>query len=263
MSCQYEGRAGSRSAAQDWAAPKWLTHPNIELFIARRQGDFAKLRKLHHKMMVIDKLIVVAGSFNYTEPANEFNNENIFRGMGSKHAEVEGVDVESDPLRRNSRGLKQEIDKVEIFLSCPYDSSAQAKERADEDTTEELGFQGPRSLFMPGARSYTKARLRSELWRSLRGLGLLLATPDEPNQCRREFGLDLELTPKEIAKRPIVLDGLAAVAFGEICPSKGEVGIYKSVAQKRPPARPTSTARAKSRSATRGAPRPSSACSGS
>src|SRR6266511_2094485 len=43
----------------------------FELFVPRRQGAFAKLRKLHHKVMVIDELIVVAGSFNYTEPANE------------------------------------------------------------------------------------------------------------------------------------------------------------------------------------------------
>ena len=28
--------------------------------------------------MVIDERIVVAGSFNYTEPANDYNDENIF-----------------------------------------------------------------------------------------------------------------------------------------------------------------------------------------
>ena len=81
-------------------------------------------------MMVIDELIVVAGSFNYTEPANEFNDENIFV-MGSTHAEVEGVDVESNPCRQLAIHMKQEIERI-IFLSCPYDSSAQAKERADE-----------------------------------------------------------------------------------------------------------------------------------
>lgn len=75
---------GEPDRIQDWAAPKWLQHPNIELFVPRRSGAFANLRKLHHKLMVIDELIVVAGSFNYTEPANAYNDENIFV-MGSTH----------------------------------------------------------------------------------------------------------------------------------------------------------------------------------
>ena len=45
---------------------------------------FARLRKLHHKPMVIDERIVVADSFNDTQPANEYNDENIF-AMGSTH----------------------------------------------------------------------------------------------------------------------------------------------------------------------------------
>jgi len=32
---------------------------------------------LHHKLMVIDEQLVIAGSFNYTEPATLFNDENI------------------------------------------------------------------------------------------------------------------------------------------------------------------------------------------
>jgi phosphatidylserine/phosphatidylglycerophosphate/cardiolipin synthase-like enzyme len=39
--------------------------------------------------MVIDDLIVVAGSFNYTQPADEFNDEHILV-LGSTHAEFEG-----------------------------------------------------------------------------------------------------------------------------------------------------------------------------
>ena len=34
-------------------------------------------RKLHHKLMVIDKKLIIAGSFNYTGPANKTNDENI------------------------------------------------------------------------------------------------------------------------------------------------------------------------------------------
>ena len=73
---------------------EWLKHQNIELHVPKRQGAFARLRKLHHKLMVIDERIVVAGSFNYTQPANEYNDENIFV-MGSTHKEVEGIEVEA------------------------------------------------------------------------------------------------------------------------------------------------------------------------
>ncbi|MGD9035364.1 MAG: phospholipase D-like domain-containing protein, partial [Syntrophobacterales bacterium] len=32
---------------------------------------------LHHKLMVLDEQVIVAGSFNYTGPANKLNDENI------------------------------------------------------------------------------------------------------------------------------------------------------------------------------------------
>ena len=35
------------------------------------------LRKLHHKLMVLDEQVVIAGSFNYTGPATRLNDENI------------------------------------------------------------------------------------------------------------------------------------------------------------------------------------------
>ncbi len=36
------------------------------------------MRKLHHKLMVIDGQVVIGGSFNYTGHANRLNDENIF-----------------------------------------------------------------------------------------------------------------------------------------------------------------------------------------
>jgi len=75
---QIKGVLDQGQAAQNWAAPRWLVHPNIELFVPKREGVLTQLRKVHHKLMVIDELIVVGGSFNYTEPANAFNDENIF-----------------------------------------------------------------------------------------------------------------------------------------------------------------------------------------
>ncbi|MDP8929883.1 MAG: phospholipase D-like domain-containing protein [Actinomycetota bacterium] len=59
-------------AAHGWAAPRWLDHPKIELFVPEKAGVFASLRKVHHKLMVIDRRVVVAGSMNYTRPANDF-----------------------------------------------------------------------------------------------------------------------------------------------------------------------------------------------
>jgi phosphatidylserine/phosphatidylglycerophosphate/cardiolipin synthase-like enzyme len=105
-------------AAQQWAAPKWLKHANIKLYLPKKAGAFAALRKLHHKLMVIDERIVVAGSYNYTEPANLYNDENIFV-MGSTHAEVAGVDVEVSPTRQLARFFKAEIERI-IALSDPY-----------------------------------------------------------------------------------------------------------------------------------------------
>lgn len=98
-------------ANQDWAAPSWLKHPNIELYVPRRAGDFADLRKVHHKLMVIDEEVVVAGSFNYTAPANEYNDENIFV-LGSVHAEVEGIEVQATEGRKLAAYLKSEIERI-------------------------------------------------------------------------------------------------------------------------------------------------------
>jgi phosphatidylserine/phosphatidylglycerophosphate/cardiolipin synthase-like enzyme len=35
------------------------------------------VRKVHYKLMVIDRRLVIAGSFYYTAPAGTLNNENI------------------------------------------------------------------------------------------------------------------------------------------------------------------------------------------
>jgi phosphatidylserine/phosphatidylglycerophosphate/cardiolipin synthase-like enzyme len=43
------------------AAPSWLDRKNVALYTPRREVGF---RKLHHKLMAIDRAIVVAGSFN-------------------------------------------------------------------------------------------------------------------------------------------------------------------------------------------------------
>jgi phosphatidylserine/phosphatidylglycerophosphate/cardiolipin synthase-like enzyme len=51
------------------------------------------LRKLHHTLLVVDKATVVAGSFNYSEPATLFNDQALIV-IGSPHDESEGVKVD-------------------------------------------------------------------------------------------------------------------------------------------------------------------------
>lgn len=59
---------------QEWAATKPLKAAGVELF-DNRPGT--GVRKVHHKLMVIDERLVIAGSFNYTAPATTLNDENI------------------------------------------------------------------------------------------------------------------------------------------------------------------------------------------
>jgi phosphatidylserine/phosphatidylglycerophosphate/cardiolipin synthase-like enzyme len=68
--------------------------------------------------MVIDDRIVVAGSFNYTAPANEYNDENLFV-LGSPHLEVEGAEVEVDPIRDLAVHARAEIQRL-FALSEPF-----------------------------------------------------------------------------------------------------------------------------------------------
>jgi phosphatidylserine/phosphatidylglycerophosphate/cardiolipin synthase-like enzyme len=98
-------------AKQKWAVPQWLKHENIELRIPKKEGDLKGLRKVHHKLMVIDDRIVVAGSFNYTMPANDYNDENLFV-IGSPHTEVEGITVEADPVKDIARHMRDEIQRL-------------------------------------------------------------------------------------------------------------------------------------------------------
>jgi phosphatidylserine/phosphatidylglycerophosphate/cardiolipin synthase-like enzyme len=68
--------------------------------------------------MVIDDRIVVAGSFNYTQPANDYNDENLFV-IGSPHTEVEGIEVEADPVKEVAVHARKEIKRL-FDLSAPF-----------------------------------------------------------------------------------------------------------------------------------------------
>lgn len=59
---------------RDWAATRLVADSGGEAWLASRKNG---LGKLHHKLMVIDGEVIIAGSFNYTDPANRLNDENI------------------------------------------------------------------------------------------------------------------------------------------------------------------------------------------
>lgn len=110
------GAVDRGQAAQGWAAPKTMSDPHISLFQPTKASG---VRKLHHKLMVIDERIVVAGSFNYTEPANDYNDENIFV-LGSVDQVSHGVPVAAQPVEELARHMKAEIQRIITQLSEPY-----------------------------------------------------------------------------------------------------------------------------------------------
>jgi len=65
-------------ANQTWSATETLKNAGLSLFFIPRSGlPEPSPRKLHHKLMVIDEQLIIAGSFNYTGPATQLNDENI------------------------------------------------------------------------------------------------------------------------------------------------------------------------------------------
>ena len=65
-------------ANQKWSAKDTLANAGLELHLVPRKGlKKPRPRKLHHKLMVIDEQLIIAGSFNYTGPANQLNDENM------------------------------------------------------------------------------------------------------------------------------------------------------------------------------------------
>ena len=70
------GVLDARAANQKWAATRPVRNAGAELYVAKSRPG-CRLGKLHHKLMVIDEQLIIAGSFNYTGPANRLNDENI------------------------------------------------------------------------------------------------------------------------------------------------------------------------------------------
>lgn len=99
--------------AAAWAATKGLTGGSIELHANRRGTG---VRKLHHKLMVIDERLLIVGSFNYTAPANNLNDENII--VIGDLEEPAGTPAD-DAQRELARFALDEIDRIVRDLAEP------------------------------------------------------------------------------------------------------------------------------------------------
>ena len=103
---------------QTWAATYGLRDiDGIDLFLSAngKQEGGAILNKLHHKLAVIDDIVVIAGSFNFTLPATNLNDENILV-IGSRYAE----DPDSIARQRElALFARAEIDRMIDELAFP------------------------------------------------------------------------------------------------------------------------------------------------
>ncbi len=103
-----------------WAPTKRLHEAGVDVFLPRKEAPF---RKLHHKLMVIDDAAVIAGSFNYTGNANDYNDENIFV-IGSPHPDLpasEGGPVDVDECAAICQFFRAEIDRIIDDLGQTYE----------------------------------------------------------------------------------------------------------------------------------------------
>jgi len=107
-----QGVLDAGQGGSDWAATPWLHKAGIRVFLSDKD-KLPGLRKLHHKLMVIDDDIVIAGSMNYTGPANEYNDENIFV-IGNPYdlSKGEGGPVDHIECKAIATFFRNEIERI-------------------------------------------------------------------------------------------------------------------------------------------------------
>jgi len=102
---ELRGVLDARQANQDWAATRPVKNAGARLW---QVSQSSTVGKLHHKLMVIDGQVIVAGSFNYTGPATRLNDENIVV-IGDLEA---GNATSIDRQRRLGGFALAEIDRI-------------------------------------------------------------------------------------------------------------------------------------------------------
>lgn len=119
--------------AQAWAPTRALAAAGVELY---RHRSGTGVRKLHHKLMVIDEQVLIVGSFNYTEPATVFNDENIVvlgdveetgppasRPSGPSRGTRWTRSSGSSPTSRNRPSPRGERGGSPTLCPCPHSST--------------------------------------------------------------------------------------------------------------------------------------------
>ena len=107
------GVLDGKAANQKWAATRPVRNAGARLFVAKPKPGLP-LGKLHHKLMVIDEQVIIAGSFNYTGPANRVNDENIII-LGNLRSQGESKKRQ----RQLARYALDEIDRIQQTFGVP------------------------------------------------------------------------------------------------------------------------------------------------
>lgn len=102
---QVRGVLDNGQSNHQWSARATLQGSNVDLRILQPGNG---VRKLHHKLMVIDDHTVIVGSFNYTGPANALNDENIIV-LGELEATSP---AELEAQKRLADAARAEIDHI-------------------------------------------------------------------------------------------------------------------------------------------------------
>lgn len=123
---EVRGVLDSAQGNQQWAATRPIANAGADLHLASRRNG---LGKLHHKLMVIDRNVIIAGSFNYTGPANDLNDENII---------VIGDLTEADPDSRQRQGqlaafAADEIERIITAHGVPAAADPTANDPSLDD----------------------------------------------------------------------------------------------------------------------------------
>lgn len=106
------GVLDKRQANQRWAATKVMSNADITLHMNKSGTG---VRKVHHKLMVLDDAVTIIGSFNYTGPANLVNDENIVV-LGDLDTEVA---AEKDAQKVLADYARAEIERIVVHQSEP------------------------------------------------------------------------------------------------------------------------------------------------
>jgi phosphatidylserine/phosphatidylglycerophosphate/cardiolipin synthase-like enzyme len=112
---QVTGVLDKKQANQKWAATKVMGESDITLHMNRAGTG---VRKIHHKLMVLDEAVTIIGSFNYTGPANLVNDENIVV-LGDLDTTVT---AEIDAQRGLAQYARDEIERIITHQAVPIPS---------------------------------------------------------------------------------------------------------------------------------------------